>query len=1363
MHLMSSDSPPNDILLETSTTAEVRVATTSWEQVQEVCGVFCADREAGKPAAFSEYLNGFDNYGRETVIRNLLYLELQSRCDRGTRLKLEAVINELPQYESLIRNVFLESTLNFGLSFEKQGAASPKATSPQKTARLLGPYRIDRELGRGGMGAVFEACHLRTGEHVALKILPVVDPASLHRFKREFRSMAEINHPNLIGLHSLEQDGGHWFFTMDLIDGTDFLSYVRPSNRLNLQRLRVAFAQLVVAVLALHRHHIIHRDLKPSNVLVNTDGKVIVLDFGLVLESNQVNISRTEHAVGTPAYMAPEQAGGRPVTGAADWYSCGVMLYETLSGRRPFGGQSLMELILRKQDTDPEPLECGSETGTEIPDDLSQLAMCMLARAPQDRPDPAAIVQHVAHSLSGSEVISVESGSNFLVGRERQLEQLDHAWSRITDTGSPGIALVEGRSGEGKTALVDYFLKTASDRDHRCVIISGRCYDRESMPFKALDSLIDALTNYLRRLPDADAALLVPDDIDLLADLFPVLRRVECIQKVTQQPRPELDSQQVRKRSYAALRSLFGRLSRNALVIMFADDLQWGDADSAEAIADILLVPEAPPLFFIGSFRSDEVDSSAFLQKWKSLIEESSSEVGVHNVTVSPLTLEDSIQLTIATVGQDNDLIRRRAVEFYGHTGGNAFLMTELIGCFDPSSDSFEVIPINDLIGRRLAQLPGEAKLLLDAICVAGRSIQLAEATLAIHQACISVSLVTHMRSEKLVRFIGQDVDEVVDTYHDKIRETIMGEMAPERRMLLHGSLAKVAEGSSGGLSDLDLAHLEQGELKDSWLKNDRVFDLAYHFDAAGNSRRAGAYGYLAGLQASRKFSQQVAADYLALSRRNQSKMDQSVQFQIAYGEARARLLLGEYEQANNILEGLVQLASGAFEKSKVMGLQAEICHKQGRIKQGMELYSAALRSLGYWSPKSTFGAMVGLAYEVGVQILHSTLPKSFYQRAAPPDEQKLLAVELANRNSIVSYYSNTIVMLWTHLKGMNLSETRAVSAGTAYSYGLHPAPAAVVGLANRAMRYSEQAEKYAIEMNDRLTEGHSLAMRSMALFALGDYAGSVEHSLSANRLLTEVGDPYINFIADSHRVFSLARLMRTSESVECALIAFRRSIRLGEDASAGGNLLALTEATFGNFPYPELRECFLVADDDILTRCWMHYAEGMWHHHACRWDEAIKCFETSWPLAYRNWVIVPYSNLPLMWLITSLRKQAEESHNVATESRRLLRRANKLMRIAMLVSYFYPSLRAHALREHGLLLEHRGKKRRALKSLDRSLTVAKRQGDRLNHVVASLEYGRIKKSLGDPDATSMVEEAQHAIDTARNDIAEAIKQLGLT
>src|SRR5262249_41072246 len=153
-------------------------------------------------------------------------------------------------------------------------------------------------------------------------------PADLHRFKREFRALADVNHPNLIGLHTLEADGGQWFFTMDLLAGTNFLSHVRPGGVVDEGRLRAALAQVVTGVMALHARGVIHRDLKPTNVLVTDEGRVVLLDFGLVVELERAGSSASsQQGAGTAEYMAPEQAAGLPVKAPADWYAVGVMLY----------------------------------------------------------------------------------------------------------------------------------------------------------------------------------------------------------------------------------------------------------------------------------------------------------------------------------------------------------------------------------------------------------------------------------------------------------------------------------------------------------------------------------------------------------------------------------------------------------------------------------------------------------------------------------------------------------------------------------------------------------------------------------------------------------------------------------------------------------------------------------------------------------------------------------------------------------------------------------------------------------------------------------------------------------------------------
>ena len=150
-------------------------------------------------------------------------------------------------------------------------------------------------------------------------------------------------------------------------------------------------------------------------------------------------------------------------------------------------------------------------------------------------------------------------------------------------------------------------------------VMAGRCYDRESVPFKALDSLIDSLAAYLRALPETDAALLMPDDIGVLSRVFPVLQRVKIVARESRAPLTNLDDQQLRQRAFGALRSLLTRISRRCPIVWFIDGLQWGDADSAEALFEVLRPPAAPSVLLLGTYRSDETEGSAFLKMWKQL------------------------------------------------------------------------------------------------------------------------------------------------------------------------------------------------------------------------------------------------------------------------------------------------------------------------------------------------------------------------------------------------------------------------------------------------------------------------------------------------------------------------------------------------------------------------------------------------------------------------------------------------------------------------------------------------------------------------------------------------------------------------
>lgn len=277
----------------------------------------------------------------------------------------------------------------------------------EERLRLHDRYSIVRRIGAGGFGVVFEALDRTRGERVALKTLGRLEPASLLRFKREFRAVADLSHPNVVQLFDLEAFEGEWFFTMELVDGVDFLAWVRrrfevthsdgpsdesertlvadeilhatvsrtvaPSLRQTIDYgvLREALRQLAHALIALHDAELVHRDMKPSNVVVDRDGRVVLLDFGIAadLRREDARVTDVDAVVGTPAYMAPEQGAAMPVGPATDWYAVGVMLFEALTGTLPFQGSALQMLMDKQHIAPPRP----AAVAANVPADLDAL------------------------------------------------------------------------------------------------------------------------------------------------------------------------------------------------------------------------------------------------------------------------------------------------------------------------------------------------------------------------------------------------------------------------------------------------------------------------------------------------------------------------------------------------------------------------------------------------------------------------------------------------------------------------------------------------------------------------------------------------------------------------------------------------------------------------------------------------------------------------------------------------------------------------------------------------------------------------------------------------------------------------------
>jgi serine/threonine-protein kinase len=247
---------------------------------------------------------------------------------------------------------------------DQTGATDTQATGPVEglEARLqrivAGEYRIERLLGRGGMGMVFLARDLTLEREVAIKVLPPdfsSDPQVIKRFQQEAKTAARLDHPNIIPIYRVESAAGLNFFVMKFISGTSLEDVLESKQPLSYDYIQRILWEAARALGHAHSRNVVHRDVKPANIMFDHDGRVMLTDFGISKALQSAGgLTGTGMIVGTPHYMAPEQAKGQPVDGRADQYSLGIVGYRLLSGTLPFSGDSV-HTILYKHIFEPAP------------------------------------------------------------------------------------------------------------------------------------------------------------------------------------------------------------------------------------------------------------------------------------------------------------------------------------------------------------------------------------------------------------------------------------------------------------------------------------------------------------------------------------------------------------------------------------------------------------------------------------------------------------------------------------------------------------------------------------------------------------------------------------------------------------------------------------------------------------------------------------------------------------------------------------------------------------------------------------------------------------------------------------------------
>jgi len=845
------------------------------------------------------------------------------------------------------------------------------------------------------MGVVYEAHDRETDKVVALKTLTRAEASHISRFKNEFRSLADVSHPNLVALYEFMADGQYWFFTMELVQGVNFLEYVRPgyharrgqssrtttlrktnedtdtellsdyeaetreldsvtesdldsdedsektssrialsNSRLDVHRLRVALRQLAEGLHGLHETGKLHRDIKPSNVLVTKEARVVILDFGLVAEVDGPNPHDSVSLAGTPDYMSPEQGAQLPITRASDWYSVGVMIYQALAARLPFTGK-YFEVMMNKQNFDPP---APSELIRNCPEDLNDLCVRLLRRNPEERPTGSEILQILGQGKSGPTQPSVISSpvqsliqAPAFVGREHQLRELADAFA-VTRSGQTVTVYLHGSSGMGKTALARQFLDELRQDHDDVVILEGRCYERESVPFKALDGVIDSLTKYLLSLPDTKAEALMPREVPALARLFPVMLQVDCVFNAPQREQEIPDPFTLRRKAFAALRELLGRISDRRSLVLYIDDLQWSDADSTTLIEDLLRPPDAPPLLLLSGFRSEDIQTKPFL---KALLEKAGTE-SCREVLVGALSKTESYELVRNLLGSSFSAIEPLTETLLREARGNPFLLEQLARYASTSDQTSTTgITLAMMLDERLRHMPFGARQFVDALAVAGRPIN---PEVVYHAAELSgdeLPLVSSLRAAQFLRTGG--AEHTLELYHDRIRLTLASQLEPKKVTQIHRRLAQAIEGR--GIDDPEA--------------------LFEHYLGAGERVRAATHAAVAARKAAGALAFDRAAGFyrraLELAPARGAEL-----VELKRGLADALVNAGRPAEAAQAYLDVAEVASAAHSL-EFKRRAAQQLLMGGHIKEGLELIRSVLAAVGFTLPAGPKRALFSL------------------------------------------------------------------------------------------------------------------------------------------------------------------------------------------------------------------------------------------------------------------------------------------------------------------------------------------------------------------------------------------------------------------
>lgn len=674
------------------------------------------------------------------------------------------------------------------------------------TGDRIGDYEVMGHVARGGMASVLSVRDVRTGQRLGLKLLLPMDKRdeTQSRFRREFRALSRLHHPNVLRVHEWGLQGDRPWFTMELVEGHDLrteaeqLVDLPPVERF--ERVESILRQVARALAYVHERGLVHRDVTPGNLMITADGAVKLMDFGVVKESD-TDLTGVGELIGTVAYMAPEQISGEAIDARADLYSLGAVLYLLLTGKRPFSAHTIHGFMEKHLNAVPRPPR---EHVPEVPERLEEICLRLLEKAPADR---FASASHLLHVLGDHEHGEDVEGRwpPRTVGRTAAKGRLREAIEEVA-SGRPGQALMfTGGPGLGKSRLLE--LAESQARSRGLPVAVGRCR-LQDRPFGAFASIYRTIRG--NNPPPILEAVFRGGDDGKPIERYPVL---------------------------AAFREL---VVAHAPIVLIVDDVDRADPATVELlvylIRNTLELATEPVLFVLGN------DSGE--QRIRALLE---SLAPVDPLELTPFDGAEVEELVVSILGSDPAALGLAERLDREGAGSPAFIADMLRGLIDDglivedksgvwrlTVDSAQITQSRLPMPASLRQALKDrlAPLSADALIV-GRLLALARRRLDFD---VLVEIAP-FAEDRVMEALDALVDaEIVDEQRTADQEVVELSQGRFREVLLEGMVEDTARDNHRKLGEALERH-HRGQI------GTVVEELAFHFENAGLWPKA--YQYL--------------------------------------------------------------------------------------------------------------------------------------------------------------------------------------------------------------------------------------------------------------------------------------------------------------------------------------------------------------------------------------------------------------------------------------------------------------------------------------------------------------------------------------